>query len=95
MPKMPGIEFPEKAIKLYPEALRVLLTAFADTEAAIAAINEAGINHYLLKPRNPPEENLYPVLDYLLGDLLADYRPPFEGIRVPLGEFTLSLCAEA
>ncbi|HEX9960398.1 MAG TPA: FAD-dependent oxidoreductase, partial [Pyrinomonadaceae bacterium] len=61
---------------------RVLLTAYADTEAAIAAINEAGVNHYLLKPWDPPEENLYPVLDDLLDDWRADYRPPFEGIRV-------------
>jgi thioredoxin reductase (NADPH) len=72
----------EQAIKIYPEAKRVLLTAYADTNAAIAAINEAGINHYLLKPWDPPEENLYPVLDDLLDDWRADYRPPFEGIRV-------------
>ena len=59
-----------------------LLTAYADTQAAIAAINEAGINHYLLKPWDPPEENFYPVLDDLLDDWRAHYRPPFEGIRV-------------
>jgi len=82
MPGMSGVEFLEQAIKFYPEAKRVLLTAYADTEAAIAAINEAGINHYLLKPWDPPEENLYPVLDDLLEDWRADYRPPFEGIRV-------------
>jgi thioredoxin reductase (NADPH) len=82
MPGMSGVEFLEQAIKIYPEAKRVLLTAYADTDAAIAAINEAGINHYLLKPWDPPEENLYPVLDDLLDDWLADYRPPFEGIRV-------------
>jgi thioredoxin reductase (NADPH) len=82
MPQMSGVEFLEQAIKLFPEAKRVLLTAYADTDAAIAAINEAGINHYLLKPWDPPEENLYPVLDDLLDDWRADYRPPFEGIRV-------------
>lgn len=82
MPGMSGVEFLEQAMKLFPEAKRVLLTAYADTEAAIAAINEAGINHYLLKPWDPPEENLYPVLDDLLGDWRANFRPPFEGIRV-------------
>ena len=82
MPGMSGVEFLEQAIKVYPEAKRVLLTAYADTEAAIAAINEAGVNHYLLKPWDPPEENLYPVLDDLLEDWRADFRPPFEGIRV-------------
>lgn len=82
MPGMSGVEFLEQAIELYPAAKRVLLTAYADTGAAIAAINEAGINHYLLKPWDPPEQNLYPVLDDLLDDWQADYRPPFEGIRV-------------
>ena len=82
MPGMSGVEFLEQAIKIFPDAKRVLLTAYADTEAAIAAINEAGINHYLLKPWDPPEENLYPVLSDLLDDWRADYRPPFEGIRV-------------
>ncbi len=73
------MNFLEAAIKIYPEARRVLLTAYADTEAAI---NDAGVNHYLLKPLDPPEEKLYPVLDDLLDDWRADYRPPFEGIRV-------------
>ena len=82
MPQMSGVEFLEQAIKIFPDAKRVLLTAYSDTDAAIAAINEAGINHYLLKPWDPPAENLYPVLDDLLDDWRADYRPPFEGIRV-------------
>lgn len=82
MPQMSGVEFLEQAIKLYPEAKRVLLTAYADTDAAIAAINAAGINHYLLKPWDPPDENLYPVIDDLLEEWRADYRPPFEGIRI-------------
>ncbi|MGH9883617.1 MAG: response regulator, partial [Pyrinomonadaceae bacterium] len=82
MPGWSGVEFLEQAIALYPDAKRVLLTAYADTDAAIAAINEAGINHYLLKPWDPPEQNLYPVLDDLLEDWQATFPPQFEGIRV-------------
>ena len=82
MPGMSGVEFLGEAIELFPEAKRVLLTAYADTDAAIAAINEAGVNHYLLKPWDPPEENLYPVIDDLLEDWKADVPPPFDGIRV-------------
>ncbi len=82
MPEMNGIETLRLAIDIYPEAKRVLLTAYADTEAAIQAINEVHLNHYLLKPWHPPERNLYPILDDLLEDWLASYRPPFEGVRV-------------
>lgn len=82
MPQMSGIEFLEQAIALFPSAKRVLLTAYADTDAAIRAINTAKLDYYLLKPWDPPEERLYPVLDDLIDDWLADYRPPFEGIRV-------------
>ena len=82
MPQMTGVEFLEKAIALYPEARRVLLTAYADTEAAIHAINQVQVDHYLLKPWDPPEEKLYPVLDDLLADWQAAYQPPFDGIRV-------------
>ena len=82
MPQMSGVEFLEKALDLYPDAKRVLLTAYADTDAAIQAINDARINHYLLKPWDPPKEYLYPVLDDLLGDWTASFRPPFEGLRV-------------
>src|SRR6185503_19340583 len=82
MPGLSGVEFLEQAIKLYPEAKRVLLTAYADTDAAIAAINEAGVNHYLLQTWDPHEENLYPVLDELLEDWQAEFPPQFEGIRV-------------
>jgi thioredoxin reductase (NADPH) len=82
MPGLSGVEFLEQAIALYPDAKRVLLTAYADTDAAIAAINDAGVNHYLLKPWHPPEENLYPVLDDLLEDWQATFPPQFEGIRV-------------
>jgi thioredoxin reductase (NADPH) len=82
MPRISGVEFLQQAAALYPEAKRVLLTAYADTGAAISAINEAGVDHYLLKPWDPPDENLYPVLDDLLDDWRADFHPPFEGIRV-------------
>src|SRR5690242_14326255 len=82
MPGMSGVDFLAQAITLFPDAKRVLLTAYADTDAAIAAINEAGINHYLLKPWDPPEENLYPILDELLEDWEAAFPAQFEGIRV-------------
>ncbi|MGH9944002.1 MAG: FAD-dependent oxidoreductase [Pyrinomonadaceae bacterium] len=82
MPRMSGVEFLREALKLYPEARRVMLTAYADTDAAIRAINEAAVQHYLLKPWDPPEERLYPVLDDLLDDWQSGYRPPFEGVRV-------------
>jgi thioredoxin reductase (NADPH) len=83
MPQMTGVEFLGQAMGFYPDAKRVLLTAYADTDAAIRAINEARIHHYLLKPWDPPEEHLYPVLDDLLADwMAASFRPPFEGVRV-------------
>jgi thioredoxin reductase (NADPH) len=82
MPGMTGVDFLEKARDMYPEARRVLLTAYADTEAAIRAINTARIHYYLNKPWDPPEEKLYPVLDDLLDDWKAGYRAPFEGLRV-------------
>lgn len=82
MPGMSGVEFLAEAVKHFPDAKRVLLTAYADTDAAIAAINEAGINYYLLKPWDPPEENLYPIVDELLEDWTAAFPPRFEGIRV-------------
>lgn len=82
MPHMTGVAFLPEAIKLYPDAKRVLLTAYADTDAAIKAINDARIHHYLLKPWDPPEQQLYPVLDDLLEDWQAGYHPPFSGLRV-------------
>ena len=82
MPGMTGVEFLEQARTLFPDARRVLLTAYADTEAAIRAINTARIHYYLNKPWDPPEERLYPVLTDLLDDWKAGYRPPFEGLRV-------------
>ncbi|HEX4962409.1 MAG TPA: FAD-dependent oxidoreductase [Thermoanaerobaculia bacterium] len=82
MPQMSGVELLEKAIPLFPAAKRVLLTAYADTDAAIKAINTARVDYYLLKPWDPPEQCLYPVLDDLLTDWQAGFRAPFEGIRV-------------
>jgi len=82
MPGMTGIEFLAAVAEIHPDAKRVLLTAYADTEVAIAAINEIRLDHYLLKPWDPPEERLFPVLEDLLSDWRAGYRPPFEGIRV-------------
>jgi thioredoxin reductase (NADPH) len=82
MPRTTGVEFLEEAKEFFPDAKKVLLTAYADTEAAIKAINDIGLDYYLQKPWDPPEEKLYPVLDGLLGDWRTSYRPPFEGIRV-------------
>lgn len=82
MPGLSGVDFLERAQQVYPEARRVLLTAYADTEAAIKAINTARIQYYLTKPWDPPEEQLYPVLDDLLGAWNQAYKPPFEGTRV-------------
>lgn len=82
MPGLSGVEFLERARAVYPSAKRVLLTAYADTEAAIQAINTARIHYYLTKPWDPPEEKLYPVLNDLLEDWKANYRPRFEGLRV-------------
>jgi thioredoxin reductase (NADPH) len=82
MPRMSGVEFLEKAIEFYPEAKRALLTAYADTDAAIRAINSVQIDHYLMKPWDPPEERLFGVVDDLLDDWQASYHPVFEGVRV-------------
>src|SRR5688572_6176435 len=77
MPGLTGIDFLSKASDFFPKAKRVLLTAYADTEVAIQGINTTRIDHYLLKPWDPPEQRLYPQLDDLLDDWLAGYRPPF------------------
>ena len=82
MPQMTGVEFLEQAMIIFPDAKRVLLTAYADTDAAIRSINKAKIDFYLMKPWDPPEQNLFPVVDDLLDDWLASFRPPFEGIRL-------------
>jgi thioredoxin reductase (NADPH) len=82
MPGMTGVDFLCKVMELYPEAKRVLLTAYADTEAAIRAINTARIHYYLNKPWDPPEDKLYPVLDDLLFSWNQGYKPPYEGLQV-------------
>ncbi|HME33290.1 MAG TPA: FAD-dependent oxidoreductase [Terriglobales bacterium] len=82
MPHMDGVGFLNAARKVYPDAKRALLTAYADTSAAINAINEVNVHYFFLKPWDPPSEHLYPVIDDLLEDWNASYRPPYEGIRV-------------
>lgn len=82
MPRMNGVEFLQEGMRMFPDAKRALLTAYADTNAAISAINEVNINYFFMKPWDPPSEHLYPQLDDLLGDWQASYRPGFEGIRL-------------
>src|ERR1700693_5427411 len=82
MPRMDGVEFLQQAMGIFPAAKRALLTAYADTNAAISAINEASINYFFMKPWDPPSDHLYPQLDDLLDDWRASHRPAFEGIRV-------------
>ncbi|MFZ0136794.1 MAG: FAD-dependent oxidoreductase [Candidatus Sulfotelmatobacter sp.] len=82
MPRMDGVEFLQQAMEIFPSAKRALLTAYADTNAAISAINQASVNFFFLKPWDPPAEHLYPQLDDLLDDWQASYRPTFQGIRV-------------
>jgi thioredoxin reductase (NADPH) len=82
MPQMTGTEFLIQARPFFPDAKRALLTAYADTDAAIQAINEVELDHYLMKPWDPPEDNLYPILDDLLDDWVANVPAPFDGIRV-------------
>ena len=81
MPGMSGTEFLEETLQTHPQAKRVLLTAYADTQAAIESINEVGLDYYLMKPWHPPEERLYPILDELLADWKVHVRLPYEGIR--------------
>lgn len=82
MPEMLGVEFLEKAKVFYPNAKRVLLTAYSDTDAAIKAINEVQLDYYLMKPWNPPEEKLYPVIDDLLDDWNSTVTPYFKGLKI-------------
>jgi thioredoxin reductase (NADPH) len=90
MPGISGVQLLERARDIYPDARRVLLTAYADTEAAIRAINTARIHYYLNKPWDPPEEKLYPVLSDLLEDWQAGYVPVFEGLRVVGSRWSLA-----
>ncbi|MEM9908675.1 MAG: FAD-dependent oxidoreductase, partial [Cyanobacteria bacterium P01_D01_bin.44] len=82
MPEMNGVEFLSHATEVFPSAKRALLTAYADTNAAIDAINTAQLDYYLLKPWDPPEEKLYPVLDDLIHDWQATFKPEFQGVKV-------------
>ena len=82
MPEMLGVEFLEKAKVFFPSAKKVLLTAYSDTDAAIKAINDVQLDFYLMKPWDPPEEKLYPILNDLLEEWNASYIPNFEGIRI-------------
>src|SRR5437764_2872562 len=82
MPRMSGVEFLERAIELYPDSKRALVTAYTDTDAAIRAIDSVHIDHYLMKRWDPPEERLYGVVDDMLDDWQSSYHPVFEGVRV-------------
>ncbi|WP_017324558.1 response regulator [Synechococcus sp. PCC 7336] len=82
MPEMSGVEFLNQAVDVFPQAKRALLTAYADTNAAIDAINTAQLDYYLLKPWDPPEEKLYPVLDDLMNDWQVGFKPEFQGVKV-------------
>ena len=82
MPEMGGVDFLEKAKTHFPNSKRVLLTAYSDTNAAIKAINDVQLDYYLMKPWDPPEEKLYPVLNDLLDEWQSNYQPEFQGIRV-------------
>ena len=87
MPQMTGIELLGVTLELQPDAKRVLLTAYADTDVAIRAINDIRLDHYILKPWDPPDEKLYPILDDLLSDWAATFRPAFEGLRLLAGRW--------
>ena len=87
MPQMTGIELLGATLELQPDAKRVLLTAYADTDVAIRAINDIRLDHYILKPWDPPDEKLYPILDDLLSDWAAAFRPAFEGLRLLAGRW--------
>jgi thioredoxin reductase (NADPH) len=82
MPEMPGVDFLQQAIKVYPEAKRVLLTAYSDTDAAIKAINDVQLDYYLMKPWDPPEDKLFPIINDLLNDWQSYYTPAFRGIKL-------------
>ena len=88
MPNVTGVDVLRASLENFPEAKKALLTAYADTEAAISAINDVGLDYYIMKPWDPPEEKLYPVLDDLLSDWRAGYRPEYDGIRVIAQEWS-------
>lgn len=82
MPEMDGVSFLVNALEFYPDAKRVLLTAYSDTDAAIKAINEVKLDYYLMKPWEPPEERLFPVIDDLLDEWQNGYKPDFKGMKL-------------
>ena len=82
MPQMTGVEFLKKAMEVFPDAKRVLLTDYRDIDSIMQSINEVKIDYYLTKPCEPPEIHLYPALNDILEDWMSSYNPPFEGIRV-------------
>jgi thioredoxin reductase (NADPH) len=88
MPEMTGTEFLSQVRELHPESRKVLLTAYADTDAAIVSINKIGLDHYLMKPWDPPDQKLYPVLDDLLAEWKSHVRLPFDGIRIAGARFS-------
>ncbi len=82
MPVVTGVDVLRESLELFPTAKKALLTAYADTDVAIDAINDIGLDNYIMKPWDPPDQNLYPVLDDLLSDWQAGFRPTFDGIRI-------------
>ena len=82
MPGMDGVTFLSQTMEDFPKAKRAVITAYADTEAAIKAINESQVHYYLVKPWDPPEEKLFPVLDDMLEEWQASYRPGYGGVRI-------------
>ena len=95
MPGMTGLDLLRAAAPLHPHARKVLLTAYADTDVAIAGINEIALDHYLMKPWDPPEDRLYPVLDDLLAEWRARVLPSFDGIRIIGSEWYLGRAFDA
>lgn len=88
MPNTTGVDVLRRSLELFPNSKRTLLTAYADTDAAIDAINDVGLDHYIMKPWDPPEEKLFPILDDLLADWQAGYRPVFSGVRIVSHEWS-------
>ena len=88
MPKVTGVDVIRSSLAHYPSVKRTLLTAYADSDAAISAINDVALDHYIMKPWDPPEEKLYPILDDLIEDWEASYRPTFHGVRVVSTEWS-------
>lgn len=88
MPTVTGVDVLRESLSVYPDAKKALLTAYADTEAAISAINDVGLDQYIMKPWDPPDQKLYPILDDLLEDWQAHFRPTFDGIRIVSQEWS-------